>query len=395
MDRTGAQGLLDSILNREPVRGLTHDFYRYPARFSPQFARRAIEVFTKPGDVVLDPFMGGGTTLVEARALGRLGIGVDINTLSTFLVQAKTTIVSNADVAELRLWGTNLSASLNVRNPAKRSQEWTPQNLTDRSTWPIRKLLELALAAVASLEGPTRQRLARCVLLKAAQWALDCRSTTPTASQFRRQIVDSMDDILAGALAFRGAVLRADRKQAGSRLPRTLLLNRSVEGIENDSQLDRYRSPRLILTSPPYPGVHVLYHRWQIQGRRETPAPFWIAGSLDGQGASYYTFGDRKESGLSRYFHRAENSFKSLARISTRHTLLVQMVAFSKPSWQLPKYLQMLRYAGFDEITYPALANAKDGRVWRGVPNRKWYARNRGDSAASREVVLFHRLQSR
>src|SRR5215467_6633374 len=51
-----------------PVRGLTHNFYRYPARFSPAFVRAAIETFTKPGDLVLDNHVGGGTTLVEALA---------------------------------------------------------------------------------------------------------------------------------------------------------------------------------------------------------------------------------------------------------------------------------------------------------------------------------------
>jgi hypothetical protein len=47
-----------------PVRGLTHNFYRYPARFSPVFVRAAIEAFTVPGDLVLDNHVGGGTTLV-------------------------------------------------------------------------------------------------------------------------------------------------------------------------------------------------------------------------------------------------------------------------------------------------------------------------------------------
>jgi hypothetical protein len=41
--------------------GHTHNFYRYPARFSPQFARAAVEAFSAPGDTVLDPFVGGGT----------------------------------------------------------------------------------------------------------------------------------------------------------------------------------------------------------------------------------------------------------------------------------------------------------------------------------------------
>ena len=37
------------------IRGLTHCFYRYPARFSPTFAGAAIEAFSRPGQVVFDP----------------------------------------------------------------------------------------------------------------------------------------------------------------------------------------------------------------------------------------------------------------------------------------------------------------------------------------------------
>ena len=59
---------LDAINFKGVVSGLTHDFYRYPARFSPLFARSAIELFTEPGDTVLDPFAGSGTSLVEALA---------------------------------------------------------------------------------------------------------------------------------------------------------------------------------------------------------------------------------------------------------------------------------------------------------------------------------------
>ena len=41
------------------------------------FAREAIEAFTQPGETVLDPFCGGGTTLVEAVSLGRRAAGLD------------------------------------------------------------------------------------------------------------------------------------------------------------------------------------------------------------------------------------------------------------------------------------------------------------------------------
>src|SRR5919108_536779 len=87
-----------------PVAGFTHAFYRYPARFSPAFARAAIELFTKPGDLVLDPFSGGGTTVVEAYALGRSAVGSDISHLAAFIGQVKVTPLSANDVFKLRTW---------------------------------------------------------------------------------------------------------------------------------------------------------------------------------------------------------------------------------------------------------------------------------------------------
>ncbi len=68
-----------------PVEGYTHNFYRYPARFSPVFVRQTIETLTNPGDLVIDPFVGGGTTVVEALALGRRRVGADISSLATFI----------------------------------------------------------------------------------------------------------------------------------------------------------------------------------------------------------------------------------------------------------------------------------------------------------------------
>ena len=58
--------------------------------FSPVFAREFISQFTKPGDLILDPFAGGGTSLVEARALGRSAIGIDISQLAVFGVIVKS-----------------------------------------------------------------------------------------------------------------------------------------------------------------------------------------------------------------------------------------------------------------------------------------------------------------
>ncbi len=177
---SGENKLLDAILSRAPVEGLTHDYYRYPARFSPVLARTIIELFTEPGDTVLDPFVGGGTSLVEARSLGRNGIGVDISSLAIFISRVKTTPLKDSDISAIEAWLMDLPERLNLRNEPIPADDWRllgyQKNINDRKTWPIRKTLELGLDAIGDLRRLRQQRFARCALLKTAQWALDCRT---------------------------------------------------------------------------------------------------------------------------------------------------------------------------------------------------------------------------
>ena len=58
----------------------------YRACFKPQLPGFFIQRLTRPGDVVYDPFMGRGTTVIEAALHGRRGWGADINPLSPMLV---------------------------------------------------------------------------------------------------------------------------------------------------------------------------------------------------------------------------------------------------------------------------------------------------------------------
>ncbi len=51
----------------------------YRGNWPPQMARALISMYTEPGDTVLDPMIGSGTTCIEAKLLGRNCIGVDIN----------------------------------------------------------------------------------------------------------------------------------------------------------------------------------------------------------------------------------------------------------------------------------------------------------------------------
>lgn len=57
----------------------------YRGNWSPYVPRNLILLYSKPGDWILDQFLGSGTTLVEAKLLHRNAVGVDINPQSIFL----------------------------------------------------------------------------------------------------------------------------------------------------------------------------------------------------------------------------------------------------------------------------------------------------------------------
>jgi len=70
---------------------LTHNIHRYSGKFIPPIAKGVIEIATKPGDVVLDPYCGSGTTLLEAGLAGRPAIGLDLNPLACLIARVKIT----------------------------------------------------------------------------------------------------------------------------------------------------------------------------------------------------------------------------------------------------------------------------------------------------------------
>src|ERR1700682_3661110 len=79
----------------------TNTIHPYPAKFIPQIPRHFIEQLSEVGDTVYEPFLGSGTTAVEANILGRNAIGNDVNELAVLISKVKTTPISNKKLLSL------------------------------------------------------------------------------------------------------------------------------------------------------------------------------------------------------------------------------------------------------------------------------------------------------
>jgi len=214
------------------------------------------------------------------------------------------------------------------------------------------------------------------------------RRVIPSVEEFRSALITHGSAMLSIAATL------ADSLPDPRYIPR--VLNQGLPGLADIVGNAPKINPALILTSPPYPGVYVNYHRWKLQGRREIRAPYWIVDQPDGHGLAHYTMHARAERTLTTYFDRLRVAFEDIARLATARTTIVQLVGFNNPADQLPRYLRTMNQTGFQEVLLPQLATADDGRLWRSVPSRRWWAEAQSRRSVaphtSQEVVLVHRL---
>jgi len=101
----------------------------YHGNFIPQIPNQLIRRFTKKGDVVLDTFLGSGTTLIEARRLGRYGIGIEIS--------AKTALLAKKRINEEKLsmaMGTKVIVGDSAKGSIRRRVEKELEKLNKKAT---------------------------------------------------------------------------------------------------------------------------------------------------------------------------------------------------------------------------------------------------------------------
>ncbi len=136
-----------------------HALHPFPAKYPPQLPRLFIQHLTQPGEVVLDPMMGPGTTVLEAQRLGRRAVGTDIDPLALHLVAAKVAPPSPlafeaAFGRVLRRAEEHLGAAGRLAEEYTRRFDETTQKFLDYWFLPATQRELLALSMAIEQEGP-------------------------------------------------------------------------------------------------------------------------------------------------------------------------------------------------------------------------------------------------
>ena len=244
----------------------THGFHAYPARMHPETARRALEAF--PGTSVFDPFVGSGTTAVEAVRAGRAFTGSDFSPVALEVAWARTRVLHPDECRRFERAGHGLverSFSENERTEFR----YPPEALPEREWYDPHSLREICVIK-SLIDGAEElhRRLFRCVLssilIKLSYQASDSdprmdvyHRTRPRGAVFRN-FADRCSELTKGLL------------QLSSDLYKRKVERREPTFAQADART--YRSAAdLVLTSPPYPGTY----DYALQHQRR----YWIFGA--------------------------------------------------------------------------------------------------------------------
>ncbi|CAN0380101.1 unnamed protein product [Ectocarpus sp. 8 AP-2014] len=269
---------------------LTNAFFPYPAGMQPATAHHLLETVLT-GRSVLDPFVGGGTVIVEALRAGRLGVGSDVSPLSLFVSRGRTWIASDSELEELREAVRSVceasAAKLgetHTRQVSGKDWDCIESEIADylaRSKDGVKDELRDALwfvLAVARPKAATKRR-------RGVEHVVACEVFHSVCKEYTIAVKNLTSAATAGAapcLPQTPVILRRD-----ARHPLPLVVDVGVGGKENAgggglANLaacfepkapvggDEHNSNSLVvdavLTSPPYPGVYdYLAHARQVR----------------------------------------------------------------------------------------------------------------------------------
>jgi len=311
-----------------------HGLHPYPAKFIPQIPRTAIERWTKRGDLVYDPFCGCGTTLLEARLLGRPSVGVDNNAVACLVSRAKTAPYRSSDVVAARNFLLSLDDVLTRAKPVAKLIPANP-NFAYWFSKPVLNRLSAIKGVI--LDQPERLQplylaVFSSIIVRVSYQDSDTRyakikrvvNPEHVDKAFKSKLADAVEG-LSGIVVPDGAAV--DVHQADSR---------SVPFIKDESVT-------LIVTSPPYLNAYDYhkYHRQRIH---------WIDGDVamarDAEIGSHDEF-TRPNATPDQYFVDMNDCFKEWARVlrpGARCLVVVgDAIVSKKPVSVADRFMELMR----------------------------------------------------
>ena len=169
---------------------------QHPAKMFPALAQRAVETYTRPGDLVADPMCGVGTTLVEAAHLGRDGFGVEY--------EARWAELARANLAFARARGATGDAEV-VVGDCRDLRALAPPDLAGR----------IALVLTSPPYGPSTHGQVDCDKDRVRKWgdrySADRSNLAYTGLPALLAGVETMLRAVGGVLAPQGTVVLTAR----------------------------------------------------------------------------------------------------------------------------------------------------------------------------------------
>ena len=241
----------------------THGWHPFPAKFPPQLPGYFIERLSRPGDMVLDPMFGSGTTILEAVRLRRNATGCDIDPLARLIAEAK---LSRLDpLLALQLGGTVVEKARHsfasecprLESALRQRFEGKTRAFVDYWFRPAQQLELIALLeAIESHVPPEAQRFLHMVFSSTiiaksggVSLARDLAHTRP------HRVADKKPVCAFDEFAKRLKTVLASGGQVEATVDARILA-RSAENTGLPSQ-----SVDLVVTSPPYANNAIDYMR--------------------------------------------------------------------------------------------------------------------------------------
>jgi 16S rRNA G966 N2-methylase RsmD len=238
---------------RQNTRYSVHGLHEYKGKFNPQVVRSLFNIFgIKPGDNILDPFCGSGTSIVEAAHIGVNGVGTDINPLAAMIANTKVASLSISwmvleEQKETFLKNTaNLLKTFKVTGSDSRTvylQSWFPADIllqmealkevTKSLLKPVDSIFLIIISNILrdySLQEPTDLRIRR-------------RKSTLPEKSFFQQIEESINEFIHSLKVFQNSF--------GLIKSNNTAFNLSIKKFD-EKLTEKKESFDFAITSPPY-----------------------------------------------------------------------------------------------------------------------------------------------